>query len=66
MESNITDSVVACMCNMFEDHKKEQKSQMDEFKSLLQSTFGTSSLRQQADRKTDAMVARGIDTVGMV
>ena len=62
MESNITDSVVACMCNMFEDHKKEQKSQMDEFKSLLQSTFGTSSLRQQADRKTDAMIARGIDT----
>ena len=50
------------MCNMFEDHKKEQKSQMDEFKSLLQSTFGTSSLRQQADRNTAAMVARGIDT----
>ena len=56
------DSVVAQMCNMFEDHKKEQKSQMDEFKSLLQSTFGTSSLRQQADRNTAAMVARGIDT----
>ena len=35
---------------------------MDEFKSLLESTFGTYSLRQQADRNTAAMVARGIDT----
>ena len=35
---------------------------MDEFKSLLESTFGTYSLRQQADRNTAAMVAIGVDT----
>ena len=59
MESNITDNVVSQMCRKFEDHKK---SQMGEFKSLLESTFGTYSLRQQADRNTGAMVARGVDT----
>ena len=59
MESNITDNVVSQMCRKFEDHKK---SQMGEFKSLLESTFGTYSLRQQADRNTAAMVARGVDT----
>ena len=61
MESNITDNVVSQMCRKFEDHKK---SQMGEFKSLLESTFGTYSLRQQADRNTAAMVARGVDTTG--
>ena len=52
------------MVNLYEDHKKEQDRQMDEFKSLLENTFGgnTLTLRQQADRNTAAMVARGIDT----
>ena len=58
MKSNITDNVVSQMCRKFEDHKK---SQMGEFKSLLESTFGTYSLRQQADRNT---VARGVVTTG--
>ena len=52
------------MVNLFEDHKKEQDRQMEQFKSLLESTFGnnTLTLRQQADINTAAMVARGIDT----
>ena len=57
MQSDITDSIVSQMCRKFEEHKS---TQLEEFKSMLQSTVLT--LRQQVDINTAAMVARGVDT----
>ena len=45
------------MCRQFEEHKSRQ---LEEYKSMLQSTVLT--LRQQADINTAAIVAREVDT----